>query len=75
MALPRHPGQARPGGALLAAGLQRAQAVLLFLQLQPSILKVCPDSSSSRSSVLISGPRNLKYSSWFYATMVLLSQY
>lgn len=50
--------------------LRRAQAMLhLFLQPQPSILCVCPDSSSSRSSVLISGPRNLKCSSWFCTTV------
>lgn len=49
------------------------QATLHFLSwLQPSILNVCPNNSSSRSSVLISGPRNLKCSSWFCATMVFI---
>lgn len=44
----------------------------LFLQLQPPILCACSDNSSSRSSVFISGPRNLKCSSWFCATMVFI---
>lgn len=32
----------------------------LVLRLQPWTLRACPDNSSSRGSVLISGPRNLK---------------
>lgn len=49
------------------------QATLHFLSwLQPSILNVCPNNSSSRTSVLISGPRNLKCSSWFCATTVFI---
>lgn len=72
--LPRwSPGTAAIVAKAAALWLQWAQAMLhLFLQLQPSILRACPDNSFSRSPVLISGPRNLKCSSWFYATTVFI---
>lgn len=70
--LPRWPGERAGQGAGHGRGCSGQARLHLLLQLQLSILCVCPENSSSRSSVLIRGPRDLKYRSWFCTTMVLL---